>query len=243
MYLWLLLGISRQILLEYSRYAFLCSHLTLLQPKLTLIIHQYHKLVYAEDILVLNAANRDISPILSVSHNNSIVSAVVMPAITPDAAAASTVTVTAVVPPAAAAAVTATARLFGIATPVGAKEVSRLETSRSVIFESIRVGFAAAYDALVLDPADRVRLKKRICFGKALTSVFGLDRNDFLSIHSSFTAITNNIIAYSIQSTRVKGTAWRRRYGPTAFCPQNPNTLRLEQRRLNLMPVQLNVDN
>jgi hypothetical protein len=34
--------------------------------------------------------------------------------------------------------------------------VSRLETSRDVIYEAIRVSFAAAYDALVLDPADRV---------------------------------------------------------------------------------------
>ena len=34
--------------------------------------------------------------------------------------------------------------------------MSRLETSREVIFQAVREGFAAAHDALVLDPADRV---------------------------------------------------------------------------------------
>ena len=35
-------------------------------------------------------------------------------------------------------------------------EVNRLETSRAVIFEAVRCSFASAYDALVLDPSDRV---------------------------------------------------------------------------------------
>lgn len=35
--------------------------------------------------------------------------------------------------------------------------MKRLETSREVIFNSVRNGFAAAYDSLVLDPAERVR--------------------------------------------------------------------------------------
>lgn len=43
-----------------------------------------------------------------------------------------------------------------IQTLTGCAEVSRLETNRETIFEAIRVSFAAAYDALVLDPADRV---------------------------------------------------------------------------------------
>jgi hypothetical protein len=37
-----------------------------------------------------------------------------------------------------------------------------METSRPVIFEAIRVSFAAAYDALVENPADRVRLPQLI---------------------------------------------------------------------------------
>jgi len=42
-----------------------------------------------------------------------------------------------------------------IALPSGIEEVKRFETSRYVIFDSVRHGFAAAYDALVLDPALR----------------------------------------------------------------------------------------
>jgi hypothetical protein len=32
-----------------------------------------------------------------------------------------------------------------------------METSREVIFNSVRQGFAAAYDALVIDPLNQVR--------------------------------------------------------------------------------------
>lgn len=70
-------------------------------------------MVYAEDILILNAANRNF--------NESAVPS-----------------------------------LYCIAVPPGTPEVKRLETSRKVIFESVREGFAAAYDMLVQDPKDRV---------------------------------------------------------------------------------------
>lgn len=79
-------------------------------PDLVGYMHkQFHKLIYAEDILALNAANQryiedDSSP-----------------------------------------------RLFGIALPPGVPEVKRFETSRAVIFENVRLGFATAYDALVED--------------------------------------------------------------------------------------------
>ena len=43
---------------------------------------------------------------------------------------------------------------FSLACP----EVNRLETSRAVIFEAVRCSFASAYDALVLDPSDRVSM-------------------------------------------------------------------------------------
>ena len=71
---------------------------------------QQHKLIYAEDILHLNAANRRYS---SEAEGKP--------------------------------------RLFAIALPPGVPEVKRFETSRSVIFENVRLGFAAAYDALVED--------------------------------------------------------------------------------------------
>jgi predicted acylesterase/phospholipase RssA len=44
-----------------------------------------------------------------------------------------------------------------IALPPGSEEVTRLETRREAIFEGVRRGFARAYDALVLDPAERGR--------------------------------------------------------------------------------------
>jgi hypothetical protein len=74
--------------------------------------NQFHKLLYAEDILRLNAANRDFSE---------------------------------------------DSRLFTIALPAGVKELSRTDTNRAEVFDSIRRGFAAAYDSLVLDPALRGR--------------------------------------------------------------------------------------
>ncbi len=85
-------------------------------PELADWMHnQYHKLVYAEDVLRLNAANRDFDEQRPGP------------------------------------------KLFAVALPAGRKEVARMETSRAAIFESVRLGFAAAYDSLVLDPADRVR--------------------------------------------------------------------------------------
>ncbi len=75
--------------------------------------------MYAEDILRLNAANRDFSESGGGGTDGA-------------------------------------GRLYCIAVPKGTPEVKRLETSRKVIFNSVREGFAAAYDMLVLDPADRV---------------------------------------------------------------------------------------
>ena len=71
--------------------------------------------MYAEDILTLNAANRDLSD-------------------SPGKV-----------------------KLYGIAMPKGISEIERMETSREKIFNSVRQGFAAAYDSLVLDPNERVR--------------------------------------------------------------------------------------
>ena len=80
---------------------------------LSWMLNQMHKLVYAEDILFLNEANRKFD-------ENS-----------------------------------AEPKVFCIALPEGTSEVKRFETSRKVIFESVREGFAAAYDALVIDPEMR----------------------------------------------------------------------------------------
>ena len=79
----------------------------------TWMTKQYHKLVYAEDILILNDANRD----YDVNSNKP--------------------------------------KMLCIALPKGVPEVKRFETSRKVIFDNVREGFAAAYDSLVLDPAMR----------------------------------------------------------------------------------------
>ncbi|RYH30463.1 hypothetical protein EON65_05085 [archaeon] len=95
---------------------------------------QYHKLIYAEDILRINAANRDFSPDLHTQipsnnvHSPGDINSKARPS----------------------------PRLYGVALPAGTKEVSRTETSREVIFDTVRRGFAAAFDSLVLDPAERV---------------------------------------------------------------------------------------
>jgi len=47
--------------------------------------------------------------------------------------------------------------MMAIAVPPGSPEVTRLETSREVIFDGVRRGFARAYDALVEDPNERGR--------------------------------------------------------------------------------------
>lgn len=80
------------------------------------MINQFHKLIYAEDILRINRDNRNYEPLDS-----------------PNAA-----------------------KLYGVALPEGIEEVSRMETSRDVILENIKHGFAAAYDALIDDPQLRV---------------------------------------------------------------------------------------
>ena len=75
----------------------------------TWMTKQYHKLVYAEDVLILNDANKDFDDSSSKP------------------------------------------KIFCLALPPGIPEVKRLETSREVIFNSVRQGFAAAYDGLSLD--------------------------------------------------------------------------------------------
>lgn len=79
------------------------------------MLKQYHKLIYAEDILRTNAENRNFKPLTDVNGP----------------------------------------KLFAIAMPAGIKEVRRTETSRKIIFENVKYGFAAAYDSLVNDPALR----------------------------------------------------------------------------------------
>lgn len=79
-----------------------------------------HKLVYAEDILLLNAANKDTK------------------------CASDTVQAKG-------------SQLLSVALPTGVPETKRFETKREVIYESVREGFAAAYNTLVLDAAERGR--------------------------------------------------------------------------------------
>lgn len=86
-----------------------------MQSILSWMSNQLHKLVYAEDILRLNEANRKFDD------------------------------------------KGAEPKLFCVALPPGVPEVKRFETSRRVIFENVRDGFAAAYDALVIDPSQKVR--------------------------------------------------------------------------------------
>ena len=90
---------------------------------------RYHKLIYAEDVLILNDANRDFSDYAAQGAGATC---------------------------GATAGATCGARLFAIALPAGSPEVKRMETSREAIFDSVRRGFAAAYDALVLDPEMKV---------------------------------------------------------------------------------------
>jgi hypothetical protein len=80
-------------------------------PDLVSWMHnQYHKLVYAEDILLLNAFHNEINPIDGGP------------------------------------------KVVCIALPAGTvPEVKRFETSRAVIFNSVRQGFAAAFDVLTTD--------------------------------------------------------------------------------------------
>lgn len=74
------------------------------------MLNQYHKLIYAEDILRINAENRDFeSP-----------------------------------------------QLYGISLPSGCKEVSRTDSDRELILRNVKMGFAAAYDALVPEVSMRV---------------------------------------------------------------------------------------
>ena len=80
---------------------------------LSWMTNQMHKLVYAEDVLLLNEANRNFD---EKSQDPKI---------------------------------------FCVALPKGTAEVKRFETSRAVIFKSVREGFAAAYDALVLEPSEQ----------------------------------------------------------------------------------------
>ena len=86
---------------------------------------QYHKLIYAEDILILNRASQDFS---EISNNDK------------DKFSPYNFTDW-----------DQLAKLYTIALPEGTVEVKRTETSRLAIFNNVRYGFAAAYNALVLD--------------------------------------------------------------------------------------------
>ena len=67
-------------------------------------------------------------------------------------------------------------KIFCVALSEGVPEVKRFETSRRVIFESVREGFAAAYDALVLDPAMRVLQFLTLTLTLTLTPITALLR-------------------------------------------------------------------
>jgi hypothetical protein len=45
--------------------------------------------------------------------------------------------------------------LCGLVIIIGIPEIKRTETSRTVIFENVRLGFAAAFDALTADPEQK----------------------------------------------------------------------------------------
>jgi len=95
-------------------------------PELVDWMHrQYHKLVYAEDVLILNEANRDFDDVGEKENKAS--------------------------------------SLFCVALPPGTPEVKRMETSREAIFNSVRYGFASAFNALVIDPALEVSVCLLVC--------------------------------------------------------------------------------
>ena len=91
--------------------------------------NQFHKLIYAQDILLLNEENQryDSSSSSSSSYARTQWASHPLPFDLRDR------------------------RLFAIALPPNVPEVKRFETSRAVIFDNVRLGFAAAYDALVED--------------------------------------------------------------------------------------------
>lgn len=90
-------------------------------PKLVKHMHtQMHKLVYAQDILRLNAESQCFDDSMPADSDAFLESAGA-----------------------------GRARLACVALPVGSSEIGRLELSRPLIFESIREGFAAAYEVLV----------------------------------------------------------------------------------------------
>jgi hypothetical protein len=77
-----------------------------------------------------------------------------------------------------------------------------METSRPVIFEAIRASFAAAYDALVENPADRVRLPQLI--GAVVYRVHFVSR---------VTCVDVNCV-----ECRARGTPSPRNFGRTRYC-------------------------
>ena len=74
-------------------------------------------------------------------------------------------------------------QLFSVALPPGIEEVKRFETSRFVIFNSVRQGFAAAYDSLVLDPALRGQVDT---LPPTLFSSFNIYTPDIHPINNSY---------------------------------------------------------
>lgn len=133
-------------------------------------LQQYHKLIYAEDVLTLNEANRDTSEITpgvprlygiakpAGKHRGAVkylqiilcMCGVLLLALHRYSMFITTLSSCLVHS-------MFTLYYYTGYRRLGCAEVSRLETNRETIFEAIRVSFAAAHDALVLDPADRVR--------------------------------------------------------------------------------------
>mmetsp|Transcript_3184 Transcript_3184/g.4780 ORF Transcript_3184/g.4780 Transcript_3184/m.4780 type:complete len:141 (-) Transcript_3184:372-794(-) len=72
---------------------------------------------------------------------------------------------------------TSSPHLMPIALPPGSEEITRLETGRIAIFEGVRRGFAAAYDALVEDPSERGRgaIVAKECFPDEIMDYSPLD--------------------------------------------------------------------
>ena len=99
--------------------------------------NQYHKLVYAEDILILNAENAAGGSSQQASEEKA--TAIESKTETRTETEAIETIETTNIPNA--------AKLFAIALPPGSSlEVTRMETDRAVIFNAVREGFAAAYD-------------------------------------------------------------------------------------------------
>ena len=78
-----------------------------------------------------------------------------------------------------------------MALPPGIAEVKRFETSRFVIFNSVRQGFAAAYDSLVIDPALRGQVERMLTPCNS-SSQYATSSQHILSTHTLSTHPTSS---------------------------------------------------